>query len=103
MRTNRIYNLNIPFFQIETKKTSLREYYWIRTLLMASILFLSMPASAWWDTQVAAQKSEPTVKEFPAAQCSGAAKVIDDRQADGGKGGKAGLPHENTPINQVLS
>ena len=84
-----MHSRNIRCFQIETKKISLWESAWIRTSLMASILFLSMPASAWWDTQVAAQKSEPLLKEFPAAQCSGATKVIDDKQADGGKGGKA--------------
>ena len=64
-------------------------YTCIQSFLTATLLLLSMPASAWWDTQLRAQKSEPLVKEFPAAQCAGEKTVIDDKQADGGKGGKA--------------
>ncbi|MEI6423404.1 MAG: hypothetical protein WCP55_14380, partial [Lentisphaerota bacterium] len=60
----------------------------IQSFLTATLLLLSMPAFAWWDTQVRAQKAEALVKEFPATQCSGAVTVIDDKQADGGKGGK---------------
>lgn len=51
------------------------------------ICLLAGVASAWWDTQVRAQKSEPLLNEWQAAELEGAADVRPDEQANGGRGG----------------
>jgi hypothetical protein len=81
----------LQHFQMSAAKRRCGPSFWGQPGLAAIVLLLSMPAFGWWDTQIRAQKSEPLLKEFPAAQCSGAAKVVDDKQADGGKGGKVAV------------
>ncbi len=57
-------------------------------ILVLALSASAIPASAWWDTWVRAQKSEPVVQSFNAVELSGADKTLDDAQAQGGRGGK---------------
>jgi hypothetical protein len=52
------------------------------------VLATAASASAWWDTWVRAQKSEPLVKALDAVATQGVKKAVDDKQANGGTGGK---------------
>jgi hypothetical protein len=64
----------------------------MRTALLLSLFALAAtPSFGWWDTLCTKFRPVPLVKEFEAEACVGAdpASIVADKEADGGRGGKA--------------
>jgi hypothetical protein len=63
----------------------------VLAVLVALAAACPRPAHGWWDTLCTKFRPVPLVKEIEAEACAGAdaAGIVQDKEADGGKGGKA--------------
>ena len=72
-------------------RVSMKTQPLVLAVLVALAAACPRPAHGWWDTLCTKFRPVPLVKEIEAEACAGAdaAGIVQDKEADGGKGGKA--------------